>query len=257
MINLIDIGNSNIVVATYDGELMDTSRYTTDTTKSIDEYYTLLKDVLKDSKGMVISSVVPELNIIFKNLAIKYLSFDPIFVGPGLKTGIKIMVDNPKEVGADLVASAAAAIAHYGDDAIIIDMGTATTITYIEKKVIKGVAITAGLVTQRDCLIGGTSQLTQFEFKKPAHVVATNTVDCLNAGLLYGHAKMLEGMVGILKKNHDNIPVLLTGGAARFISDLVDESFIYDEYLLIKGLIVISEKNIKKDIEFKKSYAVQ
>jgi len=246
MVNLIDIGNSNIVIATYDGALMNTYRYTTDTTKSVDEYFAILKDVLVDSEGMIISSVVPELNIIFKNLAIKYLSYEPLFVGPGLKTGVKIIVDNPKEVGADLVASAAAAIEHHGDDAIIIDMGTATTITYLENKVIKGVAITAGLVTQRDCLIGGTSQLTQFEFKKPNNVIGTNTIDCLNAGLLYGHAKMLEGMVNVLRKDHENIPVLLTGGAARFINDLVDQSFIYDEYLLIKGLVTIYERNMKK-----------
>jgi len=248
MINLIDIGNSNIVIATYNGGLKNTYRYTTDKTKSVDEYYAILKDVLNESKGMMISSVVPELNIIFKNLAIKYLSYEPMFVGPGLKTGVKIVVDNPKEVGADLVASAAAAIAHYGDDAIIIDMGTATTITLLEKKVIKGVAITAGLVTQRDCLISGTSQLTQFEFKKPTGVIATNTVDCLNAGLLYGHAKMLEGMVEVLKQEHQKeIPVLLTGGASRFINDLVDQSFMYDEYLILKGLITIYQKNQTKD----------
>lgn len=247
MINLVDIGNSNIVIATYNGGLKNTYRYTTDKTKSVDEYYAILKDVLDGSKAMIISSVVPELNIIFKNLAIKYLAYEPMFVGPGLKTGVRIVVDNPKEVGADLVASAAAAIEHYGKDSIVIDMGTATTITLIEDKIIKGVAITAGLVTQRDCLIGGTSQLSGFEFKKPQDVIATNTVDCLNAGLLFGHAKMLEGMVESLKKGRNkDIPVLLTGGASRFVHELVDPSFVYDDYLLLKGLITIYNKNQKK-----------
>ena len=243
MINLVDIGNSNIVIATYNGGLKNTYRYTTDKTKSVDEYYAILKDVIDSSTAMIISSVVPELNIIFKNLAIKYLDYEPIFIGPGIKTGVRIVVDNPKEVGADLVASAAAAIHDYQDDCIVIDMGTATTITLLEQKIIKGVAITAGLVTQRDCLIGNTSQLSGFEFKKPNSVIATNTVDCLNAGLLYGHAKMLEGIVYELKKTRPNIPVILTGGAARFITDLVDPSFQYDEYLLLKGLRYIYEKN--------------
>jgi len=247
MINLVDIGNSNIVIATYKNGINNTYRYTTDKTKSVDEYYAILKDVLDGSKGMIISSVVPELNIIFKNLSIKYLSFEPMFVGPGLKTGVRIVVDNPKEVGADLVASAAAALVHYGDDAIIIDMGTATTITLIEDKIIKGVAITAGLVTQRDCLIGGTSQLSGFEFKKPQDVIATNTIDCLNSGLLFGHAKMLDGMVEALKKDRKkDLPVLLTGGASRFVNDLVDEDVIYDDYLLLKGLVAIYQKNKDK-----------
>ncbi len=114
MIILIDIGNSNIVLATYDEKIGKTYRYNTDKHKSIDEYYVLLKDVIKNSEGMIISSVVPELNIIFKNLAIKYLNIIPMFVGPGIKTGVKIIADNPKEVGSDLVASASAAIAEYG-----------------------------------------------------------------------------------------------------------------------------------------------
>ncbi len=244
MIILVDIGNSNIVIAKYEDKIKKTYRYNTDKSKSIDEYYVLLKEIIKDAKGMIISSVVPELNIIFKNLALKYLNIEPMMIGPGIKTGVKIIVDNPKEVGADLVASAAAVIKEYSDNAIIIDMGTATTITYLEDKVIKGVAITTGLVTSKNALVNQASQLSQFEFKTPTKVIATNTIDCLNAGLLYGHSFMIKGIVDEIKKQTKRNPtVIISGGASRFIKEMFDENYLFDDFLLLKGLAVIYDKN--------------
>jgi len=244
MIVLVDIGNSNIVLSMYDSKINETYRYKTDPSKSIDEYYNILKDILKNAKGIIISSVVPELNIIFKNLSVKYLNIEPMFIGPGVKTGVKIIVDNPKEVGADLVSSAAAVINEYGENAIVVDMGTATTFTLIEAKVIKGVSITAGLVTSRDALVGETSQLSQFAFKTPSKVIATNTIDCLNSGLLFGHAFMVKGIVEEIKKqNNNNYQVIITGGASRFIKDLFDESYVFDDLLILKGLVYIYTKN--------------
>ena len=244
MIILVDIGNSNIVLATHNGKINRTYRYKTDTAKSIDEYYVLLKDIVKGAKGMIISSVVPELNVIFKNLAIKYLDINPMFIGPGVKTGVKIVVDNPKEVGADLVASAASVIDEYGDTAIIVDMGTATTFTLIENKVIKGVAITTGLVTSKEALISEASQLSQFEFKTPKKIIETNTVDCLNSGLLYGHVFMIKGIIEEIKNQNKVEPlVIITGGASRFIKDLFDETYLFDDLLLLKGLFNIYQKN--------------
>lgn len=244
MVVLVDIGNSNIVLSKYDGKINETYRYKTDSSKSIDEYYVILKDIIKGAHDMIISSVVPELNVIFRNLAIKYLNFEPKFIGPGIKTGVKIIVDNPKEVGADLVASAAAVISEYGDNAIIVDMGTATTFTLIEKKVIKGVSITTGLVTSKDALVGNASQISQFEFKTPNKVIATNTIDCLNSGLLYGHAFMIKGIVGEIKKqNNANYQVIITGGASRFMEDLFDNTYVFDDLLLLKGLVSIYQKN--------------
>ncbi|MCK5761909.1 MAG: type III pantothenate kinase [Candidatus Izimaplasma sp.] len=244
MIILVDIGNSNIVIATHNGKIKQTYRYNTDTSKSIDEYYVLLKEVIKDAQGMIISSVVPELNIIFKNLAIKYLNIEPMFIGPGVKTGVKITVDNPKEVGSDLVASAAAVISEYNDSAIVVDMGTATTLTYIENKVIKGVAITVGLVTSKDALVNGASQLSQFEFKTPKKVIETNTIDCLNSGLLYGHSIMIKGIVEEIKKQNKVSPlVIITGGASRFVKQMFDNSYLFDDLLLLKGLFIIYNKN--------------
>ncbi len=244
MIVLVDIGNSNIVIAKYDKSINQTYRYTTDTSKSIDEYYVLLKDVVKNAKGMIISSVVPELNSIFKNLALKYLDINPMFIGPGIKTGVKIVVDNPKEIGADLVVSAAAVIAEYGDTAIIVDMGTATTFTYVENKVIKGVSITTGLGTSKDALVKKASQLSQFEFKTPTKVIATNTIDCLNSGLLYGHSFMIKGIIQEIKKQIKKDPIIIiSGGTSRFVKNMFDNSYIFDDLLLLKGLSIIYNKN--------------
>jgi len=244
VIILVDIGNSNIVIATHNGKINQTYRFNTDKTKSIDEYYVLLKEVIMNAKGMIISSVVPELNIIFKNLAIKYLNINPIFIGPGIKTGVKIIADNPKEVGADLVSSASAAISEYGDNVIIVDMGTATTFTLIEDKIIKGISITTGLVTSRDALIDRASQLSQFEFRTPTKVVATNTIDCLNSGLLFGHTAMIKGITTKIKEeSNKDLQVIISGGASRFIKDLCEDSYIFDDLLLLKGLIGIYKKN--------------
>ncbi len=245
MIALIDIGNTNIVLARYNnGDFIESYRFTTDKNKSMDEYYVILKDAIKGVKEIVISSVVPELNSVMRLLAEKYLSITPLFIGPGIKTGVKILADNPKEVGADLVAAAAGVIEHYAKDAIIVDMGTATTFTYLQNGSIKGVSITTGLITARSALIKGASQLTQFEFKAPKHVLGTNTVDCLNAGLLYGHAFMIEGIVKAIRNEYNNnAPIILTGGAGRFIKDLLNEEIIYDELLLMKGLLAIRNRN--------------
>lgn len=247
MIILVDIGNSNIVITRYDGTSFSTPyRYNTDKTKSVDEYFVLLKDVIFDAKGIIISSVVPELNTIFKNVVKKYLNIEPIFVGPGVKTGVKIIVDNPKEVGSDLVCSAASVIENYADTAIVVDMGTATTFTYVENKVIKGVAITTGLVTQKDALVGKTSQLSQFEFRTPTRVLGTNTNDSLNAGLLYGNSFMIKGMINKIRTEYKTDPtVIITGGASRFVKDMFkEENFFFDDLLLLKGLLVIYNKNI-------------
>lgn len=246
MIVLIDIGNSNIVITTYVDDFGVTYRYRTDKTKSVDEYYVLLKDVIKGADDAIISSVVPELNVILKNVFVKYLDLTPIFIGPGVKTGVKILVENPKEVGSDLVCDAAGAIHSYGNDAIIVDMGTATTFTLVENKVIKGVAITTGLVTQKDALVGKASQLSQFEFKTPKKPLATNTIDALNSGLLFTNSLMIKGMVDIIKKEYNVNPnVIVTGGASRFIKDLLDEDVIHDDMLLLKGLLAIYKKNQK------------
>ncbi|MEC9484996.1 MAG: type III pantothenate kinase [Candidatus Izemoplasma sp.] len=245
MVILIDIGNSNIVLSQYDNNtLSETYRYTTDKSKTTDEYYVILKPVIEQATYAVISSVVPELNEIFKSLFEKYYDFTPMFISPGIKTGVKIKVDNPKEVGADLVSAAAGALDTFGDNVIVVDMGTATTLTLIKNRVITGVAIMSGLVSQRDCLVGGASQLSQFEFKTPRSVLATNTIDCLNAGILFGHITMLEGMIKRVKEEYKiDAPVVITGGASRFIESILPSDFHLEPELILHGLIKIYQKN--------------
>ena len=242
----IDIGNSNIVIGRGNDTIKETFRYTTDQSKSSDEYYAMLKHLFDGVDGVVIASVVPQVNIAFKTFLKRYFNLTPIFVGPGVKTGVKIKTDNPREVGADLVAGAAGAMKLYGDDAVIIDMGTATTFTYMEAKEIKGVAITIGLDSSKDALIAKASKLIQFEFEDPTSIVGRNTVEALNSGLLFGHVFQVIGMAKNIKASFKkpHAPVILTGGASKLIKPLLPESFMYEEHLVLEGLIRIYEKNV-------------
>ena len=242
----IDIGNSNIVVGKGIETIEETYRYKTDQTKSGDEYYAMLKHLFVGVDAVIIASVVPQVNTAFKSFITRYFNIQPLFIGPGVKTGVKIKTDNPKEVGADLVAGAAGAISKYGEDAIVIDMGTATTFSYIEKKEIKGVSITIGLDSAKDCLVSKASKLLQFEFEEPKNILGTNTVDALNAGLMFGHAFQVIGMVRNIKNIYQNqeIPVILTGGASKLIRSITPDTYYHDEDLILEGLIAIYKKNL-------------
>ncbi len=241
----IDIGNSDIVIGKGNGSIEETYRYHTDMKKSGDEYYALLKHLFHDVDDVVIASVAPIVNDAFKTFMQRYFGIRPLFVGPGVKTGVRIKTDYPQEVGADLVAAAAGAIAHYGRDAIIIDMGTATTFTYMEEGEIKGVSITIGLDTSKDALVERAQQLLQFEFQKPEKILGTNTIEALNAGFLHGHVFQIEGMVeSILSAREEkDIPVLVIGGSSRHLEGLLPKHYRFDEHLVLKGLVAISEKN--------------
>lgn len=241
----IDIGNSNIVIGKGTSDILETYRYKTDTTKSSDEYYAMLKHHFDDVTEVIIASVVPQVNTAFKTFINRYFTISPVFVGPGVKSGVKLKTDNPKEVGADLVAGAAGAIRFYGDDAIIVDMGTATTFTLVSQKEIKGVAITIGLDSSRDCLVSKASKLLQFEFEAPKGVLGTNTVDALNSGLLFGHAMQIIGMVRNIHHSYNlkDVKVIITGGASKLIKEILPDAYIHDDLLVLKGLIAIYEKN--------------
>ena len=242
----IDIGNSNIVIGKGLDTIEETYRYKTDQTKSGDEYYTLLKHLFVGVDAVIIASVVPQVNTAFKSFITRYFEITPLFIGPGVKTGVKIKTDNPKEVGADLVAGAAGAVVKYGKDAIIIDMGTATTFSYIGDKEIKGVSITIGIDSAKNCLISKASKLLQFEFEDPKNILGTNTVDALNSGLMFGHAFQVIGMVRNIKKVYDNedVPVIMTGGASKLIRAIIPDTYHFDENLILDGLIAIYKKNL-------------
>ncbi len=245
MVLYIDIGNSNIVIGKGNGTIKETFRYKTDQTKSSDEYYAMLKHLFTDVDDVIICSVVPEVNTAFKTFLGRYFNITPLFVQPGIKTGIKVNTDYPKEVGADLIAAASGAKATYGEDAIIIDMGTATTFTYMQAGKILGVSITIGLDMSKNALVSNTSKLLQFEFQKPERVLGTNTIDALNAGFIYGHAFQVEGFVNAIKKdfNNESVNVIMTGGAAKLLNGTLPDHYIFDEHLVLKGLQNIYKKN--------------
>ena len=245
MVVLVDIGNSNIVIARYNQRIEKITRFNTDRNKSTNEYMRLFRGLFDDVKHIVISSVVPELNKVFRLISEEY-DIPVMFVGPGVKTGVKIKIDNPKELGTDIVCDAAGAYKQYGDSVIVIDMGTATTVTLSVNKVIKGVSISAGLVTQKNALIGRAFQLSQFEFIVPKKAIGTNTIDSLNCGLLLGHGYIIKGIVNQIKEeNNLDIPVIITGGASIFMREMLPSEFIFEPDLLIKGLIEIYHKNMK------------
>ncbi len=250
MISLIDIGNTSIAIAfSKTGDKIDhVYRINTEKTKSADEYAITLNQFLKDVDAVVISSVVPELNEVFKDYFQERFGLIPTFLGMGVKTGLKITTDNPKEVGGDIIANAVAAISLYDKTILIVDLGTATTFTYIEDSNLKGVVIAPGLTTSRNALVTKTSLLPQVELDTPSKLLGTNSTDSIKSGLMFGHASMIEGMIQRIKKqvNHPDLKVILTGGHAKLILPLLNEVYPLDELLILKGLLSVYKRNISK-----------
>lgn len=242
MLVTIDIGNSNIELLKHESTL-SSLRYETDKKKSSDGYYQLLKDDLEGVTDVVISNVVPSLQKIFQTLFEKHFNIEPLWLGPGVKTGVKLPISNPKEAGADLIAAAAGVKSEYGDSAIIIDMGTATTISLFKENALLGVAITIGLDSAKECLIKEASQLLDFQFVVPDKPYGDTTLTALNAGFLYGHLYQIEGFVKAL--SHETKRVVITGGATQIIKSILPDDYIYDPYLIHKGLKAIYFKNKK------------
>ena len=242
MLLTIDIGNSNIELAVHQSPLL-TARFETDKKRSSDEYYQRLKPYLDDIDQVVISSVVPSLVPVFDTLFKTYLKLDVLFVGPGVKTGIKLPTENPKEVGADLVSVAAGVVDKYGPNAIIIDMGTATTVSLVKQSALEGVSIMIGLDSAKEALIDKTSLLPDFIYQLPDKPLGDNTLSALNAGFLYGHFYQIDGFVNALKE--PGMAVVITGGAARMIERLFKKEYIYDPSIIHHGLAVIAKKNTR------------
>ncbi|MDD3478285.1 MAG: type III pantothenate kinase [Candidatus Izemoplasmatales bacterium] len=248
MIALLDLGNTTIAIGvSFEGKEIDRIyRLNTEKTKSADEYAITLNQFLKNVQHVVISSVVPELNSVFKEYFEKEFEIKPVFLGYGVKTGLKITTDNPKEVGADIIANAVAATSLYDRTCLVIDLGTATTMTYVEEGNLRGVVIAPGLTTSKNALISKTSQLPQVELEAPKKLIGTNSVDSIKSGLVYGHASMLEGMISRirLEVGKPDLRIVLTGGHAKMIAPLVGGAITMDERLILKGLLQVYRKNI-------------
>lgn len=253
MILAIDIGNTNIVIGCIRGEeILFVERLSTDTTKTVLEYAISFKNVLEmyhlnpeDIQGSIISSVVPPVTNIVKEAAVKITDRDVIIIGPGVRTGLNILTDNPAQLGSDLVANAVAGIAEYKAPMIIFDMGTATTISVIDKKnnYIGGM-ILPGIRVSSDSLTSRTSQLPKISVEAPKKLIGSNTIDCMKSGLIYGNASCIDGMIQRIDKElGEKATVIATGGLAGCIIPYCMEDVIVDDALLLKGLKLIYQKN--------------
>ena len=254
MILAVDIGNTNIVLGCLDGEeILFTERLATDHSKTALEYAILFKNVLdihnvmpKQIKGGIIDSVVPPITTLIADAMEKITGIHPLNVGPGLKTGLNILMDNPAQVGADLIVGAVAGIHDYPCPLILIDMGTATTICVVdEDKNYIGGMILPGLRVSLDSLTSRTSQLPRISLDPPKRIIGKNTIESMKSGILYGSASMIDGMVDrIWNELGRETTVVATGGLAGSIIPLCMHSIILDDGLLLKGLRYIYEKNI-------------
>lgn len=255
MLLTIDIGNTNIVIGKYEGEkLVYVTRIMTDAKKSEAEYAVKIKSILAldnsgydNIEGAIISSVVPPLTKIIKNAINMLYNIESLVVGPGIKTGINLQVDNPGQVGADLICGCVAAYNKYTPPALIIDMGTATKLILVdENAVFVGVSIIPGVELSLRALSGGTAQLPQISLDAPERIMARNTVECMQSGAIYGNASMIDGMIDRVKKECGNIKTCVaTGGYAKTVIPYCTSKITIDENLILDGLYIMYQKNHK------------
>ncbi|MDO4975849.1 MAG: type III pantothenate kinase [Eubacteriales bacterium] len=249
----IDIGNTDFTIGIFQGsKLLDTFRMRSKSKKTSDEYGMFMLDVIKyrgysveDVEDVIIASVVPNVMHSFTSAIIKYLDLRPIIVGPGIKTGIKIMTNNPKETGADRIVDAVAAYEIYKRPVIVIDFGTATTYDVInEKGEFIGGVITPGLGTAVKMLGQQAAKLPEIEIRKPNHIIGKDTVSAMQAGCVYGYIGQTEYIIRKLKEEsgYKDAFVVATGGLGRMISEETNTIDEYDQYLTLKGLQIIYEK---------------
>lgn len=254
MILCVDIGNSNITLGGFDKDVLTfVAELSTDTSTTSDEYAVKILNVLnihgiekKAIAGAAISSVVPQLNSTVID-AIRYIyDFTPLVIGPGIKTGINIHCDVPSSVGSDLICASAAAHFIYKKTSLVIDMGTATKMIAVDENgTFVGVSIIPGVLTGLNALCEQTAQLPHISLKAPQTVIARNTADCMRSGVIFGHASMVDGMIERIKSEFDkNISIYVTGKYSTVIVPHCTHEMTLDEYLVLKGLNIIYQKNI-------------
>lgn len=253
MILTLDIGNTNIKTALFDGhEMYKYWRISTSRTMTSDEYGMVMVNLFNHSgietsavDGIMVSSVVPTINFTIEHMCQTYFQKTPLFVAPGIKTGIHIKYDNPKELGSDRIANAVACYELYGGPCIFIDFGTATSFGVVSKSgEFLGGAICPGLKVTADAIVDRTAKLPRFELVKPQSVIGKNTVSNLQSGILYGHIGMVKYLIKRMKDElSTDCRVVATGGMAVLIKDEAPEIDHLDGLLTLKGLNLIYEKN--------------
>lgn len=262
MLLAFDVGNTNIVLGVFrQGKMITNWRLETDNNKSADEYGMIIGQLFQyegldmdDVKDVIISTVVPSVLYTLQHLSMKYFRRKAIVIGPGIKTGLIIKYDNPKQVGADRIVNAVAAHAKYGGPLIIIDFGTATTFCAVSDRAeYLGGTIAPGLKISSEALFEKTSKLPKVELEEPGHVICRNTINSMQSGLVYGHMGMVDYIVQKMKKelqeySHDDsrqVKVIATGGLASLIDSGIDCIDHVDKMLTLEGLELIYEKNRK------------
>lgn len=254
MILAIDMGNTNTVIGGIDEtKTYFIERVTTDQNRTDTEYAISFKNILEMHgidisciEGSILSSVVPPLNTTVLNAVEKITGKRPLLVGSGMKTGMNILMDNPKTVGSDQIVDAVAASHEYPLPLVVIDMGTATTLCTVDKKgnYIGGV-ILPGLKVSLNSLSSKTAQLPYISLEVPDQVIGKNTIDCMRAGIIYGNVDMIDGILNRMEKELGEAPsVIATGGLSRFIAPLCRHKIHVDDALLLKGLLILYQKNV-------------
>ena len=253
MILTLDIGNTNIKTALFEGmEMLKYWRISTNRTQTSDEYGMMLVNLFwysgldpEDVKGIVVSSVVPTVNFTIEHMCQTYFGMQAMFVAPGIKTGIHIKYDNPKELGSDRIANAVASWELYGGPCIFIDFGTATSFGVVSAQgEFLGGAIVPGLKVTADAIVDRTAKLPRFELIKPQSVIGKNTVANLQSGILYGHIGMVKYLIHRMKEEIGaDCRVIATGGMALLVKDDAPEIDVLDGLLTLKGLNLIYGKN--------------
>lgn len=257
MLLAIDIGNTNIVIGGIDegGKIAFEARIATDRIKTSDQYGAEIKSMLslfdlgpQDIDGCIISSVVPPVFNSVRTGVMKVTGKAPMVVGPGLKTGLNIQMDNPSQVGSDRIVVAVAALAEYEPPLTLLDMGTATTIEVVGKgSTYLGGCIIPGVRVSLEALTSRTAQLPGISLDRPKKVIGKNTVDCMRSGIMYGTAAMLDGMLDRVEEELGcSTTVVATGGMAQFVIPLCRREIKLERDLLLKGLNIIYQKNVKK-----------
>ena len=255
MILAIDIGNTNIVLGCIENDrILFEARMATDLIKTSDQYCAELKTMLslfevapENIDGSIISSVVPPVLNSFKTAIRKLTGCSALVVGPGIKTGLNIRMDNPSEVGSDLIVAAVAAIAEYGAPLLLVDMGTATTITAIDESgAFVGGCICPGVKISMEALTGRTAQLPGISLDEPRCAIGKNTRDSMRSGIMLGAASMLDGLLDRMEAElGTKVTVVATGGISKFVLPLCRRKMIYDRSLMLKGLKLLYARNVR------------